>query len=421
MAKMQEFLTESGKIRELVRVCTEKRKRTPWQACPSLPPPVTLPAMRLLDRYLLREFLVPLFFCLGGFLIFWVAVDLSSEIGGMQKEGLRAAQIAQYYLYKTPSFLIMVMPVGLMLATLYTLTNHARYNEITAIRAAGVSLTRLCLPYLAVGVLATVALFALNEFVVPQTEDIADQLHSRYSQRYFKGSKLQPIKTLAFVSTISEKERRYWVIGVYNQQTGEMTRPHFDWTLPDGSSVAVDAERATYSNGVWTFFNAQEKRISATNAISPKAVTHETLAFTNFSETPDRIRSEIFINDHLNTTSNTRRADIPLRIIVNYLWLHPNPEAKIRPWVYTKLHGRFAGPVACLVVVLVAIPFAAASGRRNVYVGVAASILIFFTYYVLQQLGFAFGEAGRVPPWLGAWLPNLAFAVGSLWAIARVR
>lgn len=377
--------------------------------------------MRLLDRYLLREFLVPLFFCLGGFLIFWIAFDLSSEIGGMQKEGLRAGQIAQYYVFKAPGFLIMVLPVGLMLATLYTLTNHARYNEITAIRAAGISLTRLCLPYLAVGIFATVGLFALNEFLVPQTEEIADQLHSRYSQRYFKGSKLQPIKTLAFVNTIGDKEKRYWVIGIYNQQTGEMTRPRFDWTLPDGSSVAVDAERATYAQHTWTFYNAQEKRIFATNAISPKPVTHEMLVFTNFAETPERIRSEIFVNDRLNTTSNTRRADVPVSIIANYLWLHPKPEPKVRPWIYTKLHGRFAGPVACVVVVLVAIPFAAASGRRNVYVGVAASILIFFTYYVLQQLGFAFGEAGRVPPWLGAWLPNLAFTAGSLWMIARVR
>ena len=74
-----------------------------------------------------------------------------------------------------------------------------------------------------------------------------------------------------------------------------------------------------------------------------------------------------------------------------------------------------------LVVVLVAIPFGAASGRRNVYVGVAASILIFFTYYIVQQMGFTFGETGRVAPWLGAWLPNLFFAVGSLWMISRVR
>jgi len=133
------------------------------------------------------------------------------------------------------------------------------------------------------------------------------------------------------------------------------------------------------------------------------------------------IRSEIAINDKYYHQSATRSADIPVSQINNYLRLHPQPEDFIRPWIYTKLQGRFAGPFACLVVVLVAIPFAAASGRRNVYVGVAASILIFFTYYIVQQMGFTFGETGKVAPWLGAWLPNLFFAIGSLWMISRVR
>jgi lipopolysaccharide export system permease protein len=71
--------------------------------------------------------------------------------------------------------------------------------------------------------------------------------------------------------------------------------------------------------------------------------------------------------------------------------------------------------------VVVAIPFAAASGRRNVFVSVAASIFIFFVYYLLQQLGFALGEAATAPPWLAAWLPNLCFGLVGLWMMTRVR
>lgn len=378
--------------------------------------------MRLLDRYLLREFLVPLCFCLGGFLIFWIAFDVSSELHRMQEEGMRAGDVVQYYVFKTPEFLMTVMPVGLLLATLYTLTNHARYNEITAIRAAGVSLTRLCLPYLAVGIAMTVLLFVSDEFFVPQTAEMADQLHARHNERHFKGAKLQPVKKFPFVTTLGPDEKRYWVIGEYNQQSGAMIQPHFDWVRPDGSSLAVDADRAVYSGPhQWTFHHAQEKIKMPGTEFPAKLPVRDTLTFTNFPETPEVIRSEILINDRFRNPSNTRRADLPVRTIANYLRLHPRPDPVIRPWIYTKLQGRFAGPVACLVVVLVAIPFAAGSGRRNVFVGVAASILIFFSYYVLQQLGFAFGEAGRVPAWLGAWLPNLVFTAGSLWMIARVR
>jgi lipopolysaccharide export system permease protein len=72
-------------------------------------------------------------------------------------------------------------------------------------------------------------------------------------------------------------------------------------------------------------------------------------------------------------------------------------------------------------VVLIAVPFAAGSGRRNVFVGVAASIFIFFAYYILQQVGFAYGEAGRLPAWVAAWLPNLVFGLTGLWLMTRVR
>ena len=70
---------------------------------------------------------------------------------------------------------------------------------------------------------------------------------------------------------------------------------------------------------------------------------------------------------------------------------------------------------------MIAVPFAARSGRRNVFVGVAASIVIFFAYYLLQQLGFAYGEAGGIPPWVGAWLPNILFTAVGLWMMVRVR
>src|SRR5438093_13280022 len=95
--------------------------------------------MRLLDRYLLRELLIPLGFCLGGFLIFWISFDLFSSLKELQDHKLHAGDIIAYYLAKTPEFLVLVLPVALLLALLYTLTNHARHHELTAIRAAGIS------------------------------------------------------------------------------------------------------------------------------------------------------------------------------------------------------------------------------------------------------------------------------------------
>ena len=73
--------------------------------------------MRLLDRYLLRELLIPLGYCLGGFLIFWIAFDLFSELAAFQQEKLKPPEIALYYLVVTPKLLQeIILPAALLLA-----------------------------------------------------------------------------------------------------------------------------------------------------------------------------------------------------------------------------------------------------------------------------------------------------------------
>ncbi len=104
--------------------------------------------MRLLDRYLFRELLTPLAYCLGGFLIFWISFDLFNELAEMQDRKLHLLDVIEYCIAMTPEFLVTILPVVLLLALLYTLTDLSRSNQITAMRAAGVSLWRLCVPYL---------------------------------------------------------------------------------------------------------------------------------------------------------------------------------------------------------------------------------------------------------------------------------
>src|SRR5277367_6929035 len=115
--------------------------------------------MRLLDRYLFRELLTPLAFCLGGLLILGNCFSLFGELEDFQTRKLRLLDIIEYTVAITPEFLVMVLPITLLLAMLYALTNHTRYNEITAMRAAGISLWRICAPYFIVGCILSVVLF----------------------------------------------------------------------------------------------------------------------------------------------------------------------------------------------------------------------------------------------------------------------
>jgi len=71
--------------------------------------------------------------------------------------------------------------------------------------------------------------------------------------------------------------------------------------------------------------------------------------------------------------------------------------------------------------VLIALPFGAASGRRNVFVGVASSVFICFVFFILRELCLALGGGGRVEPWLAAWAPNLIFGLAGLAFTQRTR
>lgn len=374
--------------------------------------------MRLLDRYLLRELLVPLAYCLGGFLLFWVFTDLLSELSDFQKNRMRFGDVAEYYLVKAPDLLVTIMPIALLLAMLYALTNHARHHELTAMRAAGVGLTRLCVPYFAVGTLFSVGLFVMNEFWVPDANESAEMIRTRWNPQAASTLGPQWQRNLAFRN---ERERRIWNIGAFNRETGEMLLPNFDWQLADGSRRRLAAARAVYTNGNWVFTDVRELVYAAAAGGFPEPSQTNELTLAELSETPEQIRSEIKFTALAGMQVAAKRPRMSLDEIHNYERLHPYLPARDRARLDTQFQGRLAQPWTCLVVVLIAIPFGAPSGRRNVFVGVAASIFIGFGYVVLQQFAMALGTAGYLPPWLAAWLPNALFAVASIALIRRVR
>ena len=373
--------------------------------------------MRLIDRYLLRELLIPFSYCLIGFLIFWMSFDIFAQLSDFQKLRLKPVEVAEYYLVRTPETLVMVLPIAFLLALLYALTNHARHNELTAMRAAGVSLLRLSAPYLVVGLLLSLGVLAINELWAPQSVDAAEEILNRHQARRGEATQKDWESKAGFYhSQDGDKDRRWWLVESYNLVTGDMIRPHVTWLPPDSPRLEIFAEGAAYVDRVWTFTNVH---MLVYSNILPEQSLRESLLMPAFVETPEQFKSQIKIN-RLNSFKSVRKAQLSVREILEYERLHPTDTSK-RAMLDTKLHGRLAAPWTCLVVVLIALPFGAATGRRNVAVGVASSILICFTYFVLLQLALALGTGGYVLPWIAAWSPNAFFALVGLALTWRVR
>ena len=361
--------------------------------------------MRLLDRYLLRELLIPFGYCLFGFLIFWISSDVFSQLSEFQKARLQFPEILEYYLVRMPEMMVTVLPIAFLLALLYALTNHARHHELTAIRAAGVSMARIAVPYLGVGLMLSLLVLAINELWAPQSLEASEEILARHQANRPTAAQRQWESKLGFDNI---PERRRWLVELYNLGTGEMIRPHVIWARPDGTRLEILAERAAYIDQVWTFTNVHVFVYTSEAGSVPEQSQQPAIAMPVFTETPEQIKSEININK-LNSFKSVRKAQLSIREILDYKRLHPGSSSK-NAMLDTKLHGRLAAPWTCLVVVLIALPFGAATGRRNVAVGVASSIVICFVYFVLLQLALALGTGGYVIPWVAAWAPNAFFA-----------
>jgi lipopolysaccharide export system permease protein len=374
--------------------------------------PSNLWPMRLLDRYLFRELFLPLAVCIIGFQATIIFVTALTEQGRIQEAKLHFGQTMEYAAASSMELVPYILPFSLLLALLWAITHHARYNEITAMRAAGISLWRICLPYFITGIIVSGALFALNELVIPRSLDFANRLlaHNEGSAR---------ATARVSLDFYNQSKRRMWLIDNYYPASRAMTGLKVEWSLPDGSKRRIYADHAVRTNGVWTFLNAQEF-MTETNSMYVPVLKTNVLAMPEFDETPEAIHNEMVIANYLKQFE-VQPLDIPIKDMQTFLDGHPNLSRGDRGRLRTELHERLARPFTCLVVVMIAIPFGAAPGRRNLFFGVAGSIFICFAFFVVSHLCEAFGANGSWPAWLAAWLPNILFGALGLILAMRIR
>src|SRR5436190_17582066 len=371
--------------------------------------------MRLLDHYLFRELCIPLIYCLVGFFLFWVLFDVFEKIDDFQAAKLTAGEVVQYYLIRTPDLLNTTMPIALLLALLYTLSNHGRHNEIIAMRAAGLSLARISMPYLAVGALLSLTIFLLNEKLVPNASDNAEAIKNKHS------TQAQTKDWLYRVNFRNARENRIWNIAAFNSRTSEMIEPHVEWKLPDGSRKQIIAKSAARSNDDWVFRNVElftyPPKVDFEKDVFP--IRTNQIVLPELSERPEEIKAQVRFS-RLKVADAWKRPQFSLDEI-GYLLSHLELNPQDRDFLETQYHMRLAQPWTCFVVSLIALPFGARStSRRNVFVGVASSIFICFVYFVLMRSGHALGTSGTVPPWVGAWMPNAVFAAIGVWLTWKI-
>ncbi len=360
--------------------------------------------------------MVPVAYAFGGFYLFIVAFHVFNELPRYQNNNLGAGDILQYYFCLTPELLGDVLPVALLLGMLYALAQHSRNNEMVAIRSAGVNVWRLAAPYLFVGTLASVTLFASNEWLMPRAQIKAARiLESRHTD---PEKKTDAQWTPGRISFRNERDHRSWNIGSFNRDTYSMVQVDVGWTDDFGNTQRMFAKSGRREGDVWIFENVELHQPDPQNPFLPLKTITNSLAMPGFNETPELIASEIKIGS-MDRSRLAKRVRFSLREIANYLELHPRLEGTKAAELQTQWHGRLALPWKCLVVVFLALPFGLLPGRHNVMVAVGSAIGLVFLFFFLSRFALALGTGGHIPGWLAGWSPILLFGGGGTWMIHR--
>jgi LPS export ABC transporter permease LptG len=355
--------------------------------------------MRLLDRYVLQNFLIPFFYSTCGFLAIWLVFDLSDKGHDFIEAHVKLKTLAYFYLTQFPQILVICLPVGLLLALLYSLSRMSRSNEIISMLTAGRGVLRVMLPLFIFGVFIACVSLALNYQLAPHsdqtrkilmdqittgrdhTDELVQQLfRNRQDDRTWLVESIQKKQNTLRGVDISQQDANGDVVTKWYADRGVFNPHDKSWTFTRGKQVNFDKDgNMLTEDDSWLHGS---KRISG------------------WSETVWRIIS-----------TNDDPQDLSVPELKEYLSNNSDfPEVRLAPF-RTHYWYRFAVPFQCLVVIFIAAPLGIVYSRRGVLAGVASCIFIFFAMGFIEKLFLALGKGDRIPAIAAAWASNVIFTL----------
>ena len=162
--------------------------------------------MRILTRYVLREFLIPLTYCIIGFLGIYILFELFDSFNRIMETHPPAIRVLEFFAGYIAPYFEWLIPAALLLATLYTMWNFCRHSEITAMRANGIGFSVIVRPLLVVAFLMAILVAVINEFYAPEASEQAQNTReARFSQVVIDGTKEN-------IPYYNQPSRRVWRI-----------------------------------------------------------------------------------------------------------------------------------------------------------------------------------------------------------------
>lgn len=359
--------------------------------------------MKVLDRYLLYEFLKAIFFVLIAFIFIFVIVDLFDDLSKFIEKRVAILDILIFYFYQVPSIAVLVFPVGVLLSLFFSLGMMAKHFEILALKANGISLYRIFATYMVAGFIMSLGVIVINELVVP----IANERMKTHKRT--KINKLPPIdyQMQNNLKYIGENGCTY-SIKTYDgkkQIIKGVTVLKFDEDHRIESRI--DATRAVWKDSEWQFEDGYIRYFP--DSLDQRVERFSTRSFPHMKEKPDDFSRRVKSIDEMNYAE--------LRRYLQRLRRTGEDPSQALVELYTKI----SFPFVSLIIILLGAPLSADSRRSGLAIGFGLSLLISFVYWGVLQISKAYGIKGNVPPLLSAWIPNIVFTVIGGFLMMRIK
>lgn len=369
-----------------------------------LPHRHTLRMVPLLDWLVATTFARVLAFITVSAYMLYLLVEFKGQIDDLLKNRLPMSLMWSYLGFRSPALLIdYVLPIAAMVAALLVFTHLSRTGELTAMQAGGVSRRRAAVPIVWAAVGIGLISLLTSETVLPASNQRAEELRAEIRGRRSPRTWYRP-------------ERR-WVFGEQGRLYSYRRATQHGRVLEGFTLLKIDrsdfrlterwhAERAVWDGSGWKLERGWVRSFPPGGEERFEAFT---LQRQEFGEDPAFLEQEWHAPEQMNF--------MELRRYVNDLRSGGYDVRELR----VTLHERLVRPWICLVMVLVALPFALRVGRQSPMTALGISLALGLAFVAAREAGSKFGEVGMLSAVAAVWGPSLLFAGAGLWTLARVR
>ena len=365
----------------------------------------------LLDEYVMRAYAANFALVLFSLVMLFLVFTFFELIGDMIRNRTPLVTVGEYLLNLIPFILSQVTPLCSLVAVLVTFGALNRSSEVVAMKSAGISIYRIVAPVLVLAAVLAAALFAFDEFYLPDANRRQEAVRA-----VIKG---RPAQTFL-------RPDRKWISG-QSTATGEPTRIfYYQFFDPDKNVFAnltvfefnpstfaltrrIFAASARWDERVdrWVLENGWQRTFTGETTATFQPFTLST--FPEIREAPGYFKKEDLQSQEMSYTQLSRYID-DLR--------QSGFDTKR---LSVQLDRKLAYPLITLIMAVLAVPFSLSMGKRGGLVGIATAIGLAIAYWVVDGTFSAMGNVNTLPALLAAWSPDLLFAMAGSYLLLRTQ